>query len=66
MKKLIFTIFFLGILSYGGGDIIPVTNYELEDEYIVDTQAVDYTDDNDIVEIEQDNMDYEERGNYSR
>ncbi len=60
MKKLIFTIFFLGILSYGGGDITPVTNYELEDEYIVDTQAVDYTDSSDIVEVEQNNIDYEE------
>ncbi len=39
MKKLIWTIFFLGILSYGGGDITPVTNYELEDGYIVDTQG---------------------------
>lgn len=59
MKKLIFIPLFLGVLVYGGGDITPITDYELEDEYIADDLG-DYQDDEYIDEVTEEDEYIEE------
>jgi OOP family OmpA-OmpF porin len=55
MKKLnlsVIAFIFLGILSYGGGDINPVTEYETEDEYIAEEAGVEEEEYYNEVEVE--------------
>jgi len=59
----IIALIFMGVFSYGGGDISPVTSYEIEDEYVAEEAGVEeetslpeeeYYDETPIQDVEED------------